>query len=439
MAVSHDVRGYTRPAVEAISYQKAEPAWMRDLRLGAWDVFERTSWPTMLDEEWRKTDIRGLKLDAIAPFAEPSGNGVELPAEISASGDTAERGGLVVQRDSLTYSVQVRDELKRQGVVFCDLDTAVREFPELVQRYFLTAVPTTYNRFAALHTALWSGGSFVYVPRDVDVKLPLQASFWAQQPGVALFPHTLVVAERGSRVTYIDQYLSTGVHDGTQTLSDSVVELRALEGSEIRYISLQQLGEGAWHFGIERARVAKDAKVNFLVAALGSTFSKTNADAILEEQGAETEMLGFYFADRDQFFDHHTLQDHVAPHTTSDLLFKGALTDVARSMFAGLIRVHEGAQKTNAYQNNRNLLLSKDARANSEPKLEIGANDVRCTHGATAGPVEELQIFYLMCRGIPRVVAERLIVEGFFDPVLQRVPLDGVRERLRASIDEKVI
>lgn len=439
MAVSQDVRGYTRQAVEALSYQKAEPAWMRDLRLKAWDVFERTSWPTMQEEEWRKTDIRSLKLDAIAPFSEPSGNGVELPAEISASGDTAERGGLVVQRDSLTYRAQVQDELQRQGIVFCDLDTAVRDYPELVQRYFLTAAPPTYNRFAALHTAFWSGGSFVYVPPDVEVKLPLQASFWAQQQGVALFPHTLVVADRGSRVTYIDQYLSTGVQNGTQTLNDAVVELRALEGSEIRYISLQQLGEGAWHFGIERARLAKDAKVNFLVAALGSKFSKTNADAILEEQGAETEMLGFYFADKDQFFDHHTLQDHIAPHTTSDLLFKGALTDVSRSVFAGLIRVHEGAQKTNAYQNNRNLLLSKDARANSEPKLEIGANDVRCTHGATAGPVEELQVFYLMCRGIPRVVAERLIVEGFFDPVLQRVPLDGVRERLRASIDEKVI
>ncbi len=419
---------------------KSEPEWMRQRRIDAWDVFEQMAWPTLSEEEWRRTDIRGFKLQSLTPFTEPNGQVSALPAEISASGDVADRGGLIVQRDGLTQTTQLQERLQQQGVIFCNLDTAVRNYPELVKKHFMTGCVTpAYNRFAALHAAFWSGGSFVYVPRGVEVTLPLQASFWAQHTGSAMFPHTLVITERDSRVVYIDQYLSSDTEGETQTLNCPVVELLPMSGSEIRYVSLQQLGRGAWHFGVQRARITQDSRVNFLVASLGSTFNKSNIDAVLEGPGATTEMLGFYFGDGNQLVDHHTLQDHVAPHTTSDLLFKGALKDTSRSVYSGSINVHKGAQKTNAYQNNRNLLLSPDARADSIPKLEIGANDVRCTHGATAGPIEEVQIFYLMCRGVPRIQAERLIVEGFFDPVLQRVPLEGVRERLRASIDEKIV
>ncbi|HLZ24048.1 MAG TPA: hypothetical protein VKQ30_18190, partial [Ktedonobacterales bacterium] len=199
--------GFTREAVEALSHQKAEPDWVRQKRLDAWDVFERMPWPSMQEEEWRKTDVRGLKLQRLASFTEPNGaaQGGDLPAEISASGDVAERGGLVIQRDSMTVSNQLQEELRRQGVVFCDLDAAVRDYPELVRRYFQTCVPVDFNRFSALHNSFWSGGSFVYVPKGADVTLPLQASFWASKPGAAMFPHTLVIADRDSRVTYIDQ------------------------------------------------------------------------------------------------------------------------------------------------------------------------------------------------------------------------------------------
>jgi Fe-S cluster assembly protein SufD len=439
MVVTKQSYAYDRETVEAISRQKSEPAWMRAKRLEAWEAFDSAPWPTTYTDEWRRTDLRGFKLQTITPFVDRDGTGVDVPEEVSATGDMAQRGGLIVQRNSSTESVSLRDEPQAKGAIFCDLETAVRDYPDLVQRALGTVVANDYNKFTALNGAFWSGGTFLYVPSGADVALPLQASFWAQEQGSALFPRTLIVTERDSRVTYIDQFLSTSTAGEVQTLNDAVVELSVGPGSVVRYISLQQLGMGAWNFQVQRARIAKDAKVNFLIVGLGSTFSKANIDAVLEGQGSETEMLGFYFPDQKQFADFHTLQEHVAPHTTSDLLFKGALKDKARSVFSGLINVHQGAQKTNAYQNNKNLLLSSEARSDSNPKLEIGANDVRCTHGATIGQLEEEQVFYLMCRGVPRVQAERLIVEGFFDPILQRVPLEGVRERLRTSIDEKIV
>ncbi len=210
------------------------------------------------------------------------------------------------------------------------------------------------------------------------------------------------------------------------------------DGAGLRCIHLQEWGAGVHNFSTQRVLLGRDATINWLVVTLGGSLSRADVQAFLNGPGATAEMLGIFFADGHQHFDHHTMQVHNAPSAGSDLLFKGTLNDTARSVFSGLIQVAPGAQKTDSYQLNRNLLLSDKARADSIPNLEIQANDVRCTHGASVGPVDPEQLFYLMAHGLSRAEATRLIVEGFFEPVVARIPLEGVRQRLWASIERKM-
>jgi Fe-S cluster assembly protein SufD len=255
------------------------------------------------------------------------------------------------------------------------------------------------------------------------------------RPGAALFPHTLIVAEPESRVTYIEESLSATLEG--LALNCAAIEVVARRGSRVRVATLQEWGRHVFHYSLQRARVKRDATVSSLVVTLGGRLSRVEVQSALEAEGGTSEMLGLYLADGDQHVDHSTLQLHMAPHTNSDLLFKGALRDRARSAFAGLIKVFKGAQRTDAYQKNRNLLLSPDARADSLPNLEIEADDVRCSHGATIGQVDELQLFYLMSRGLQRIEAERLLVRGFFEEVLARVPLPLLKEQIRRAVQRR--
>jgi Fe-S cluster assembly protein SufD len=440
------LRGFTREAVEALSRAKGEPDWAREARLAAWVVYEATPMPTPRDEEWRRTSLRGLKLDQVRPFAphhEPVARLAELPEaaraglEAVGAGGASPRAGLLVQHNSSVVYTALDEVLAGQGVIFTSLDAAVREHPELVRRYFMTgAVPATHDKFSALHGAFWSGGTFIYVPRDVAVALPLQSRVWADADAPAVFAHTLVVAEQGASVAFIDEFVSpTGEGQG---FSNGAVELYTGAGAQVRYFSVQDWGRHVYHFSTQRVVGQRDSTTNSLNILLGSKLTKSNVESALDGPGATSEMLGIAFGDGTQHFDQHTLQDHLRPNTTSDLLFKGVLRDRARSVFAGLIKVEPGAQKTNAYQANRNLLLSEHARVDSMPKLEIGANDVRCTHGATMGQVEPEYLFYLMARGLARTDAERLIVEGFLDEIVQRIPLEEVRDRLNVAIQQKM-
>jgi len=245
----------------------------------------------------------------------------------------------------------------------------------------------------------------VLVPRGVQVEVPLQAMTYLDAAGTAVFPHTILVVEEGASVTFID-----------------------------RYVSLQDWGRGVTHLSVQRADIQRDAQVRSLAVAFGGDLSRTEVESILSGPGGHSEMLGVYFTDGSQHFDHRSLQDHIAPHCTSDLLYKGALRDASRVVYSGLIHVAPGANGTNAFQTNRNVVLSDDARADSIPNLEIENNDVRCSHAASVGPVDEDEIFYLQTRGIARDEAERLIVTGFFQEVLDRVPLDEVRSSLESAI-----
>jgi Fe-S cluster assembly protein SufD len=264
------------------------------------------------------------------------------------------------------------------------------------------------------------------------VALPLQSLTFLDEDDAAVFPHTLIVVGREADVTFIDRYVSPNL---TRALSDAVVEIHAGAASRVGYVSLQEWGSGVSHFSVQRAYLERDAELRSLSVAFGADLSRTEVETVLAEPGASSEMLGLYFADRDQHFDHRTLQDHLAPNCRSDLLYKGALKGASRAIYSGWIHVHKDAQKTDAYQTNRNIVLSEHAKADSIPNLEIEANDVRCGHGASVGPVDEEVLFYLESRGIPRAEAERLVVFGFFREVLDRVGLDEVRTGLERAIE----
>jgi Fe-S cluster assembly protein SufD len=399
--------------------------------------------PTPRDEEWRRTDIRPLRLDLVQPFGPqypvaPALDG--LPAELQAAvaaGDA--RSGLFVQRGPSPALRELDSDLARQGVLLMDLDQLARERPDYFERYFMTEAVRPDEKFAALHGAFTTGGAFLYVPRGVKVDLPVQALYWADSPDHAIFPHTLIVAEPGSEVNVVEQHASapTSASDG-QGFASAVVEIIARQGAKVRYSCLQEWGPSVWSFTTLRALVERDATVETLVGGFGGKLSKNRVDTLLVGPGASGKMLGILFGAERQHFDYHTLQDHAAPNTTSDLLYKCALKDHARSVFSGMIRAHKQAQKTDAVQTNRNLLLSEHCRADSIPNLEILANDLRCTHAAAVAPVDEEQIFYLMSRAIPRPDAVRLIVEGFFEPLLEQIPLPGLRERIRATVERKL-
>jgi Fe-S cluster assembly protein SufD len=280
-------------------------------------------------------------------------------------------------------------------------------------------------------------GVLVYVPRGVHVEQPLHSVFWGPGANLAYFSHILVWVDDEASLTYVHEAASNTEPEG-QTLHAGIVELHVGSGANLRFVELQSWGEHVWNFTHERAQVGRDGNLDWIFGAVGSQLTKNFSDLDLIGRGATGRMSGFYFTDGVQHLDHDTQQNHLAPDTTSDLLFKGALRERSRSVWQGMIYVAPGAQKTDGYQANRNLVLSEKARADSIPGLEILADDVRCTHGATVGKIDADQVFYLRSRGIPYQEAERLIVEGFFDPIMQRIPFEGVRTRFQDAIEEKM-
>jgi len=432
-------KGISAEAVEALSAFKGEPEWLREKRLQAWRTFERLPLPTLRDEAWRYTDISDVVIEDFIPYApspEVSSEG-DLPEAVQrliAEGE--ENSALMVQHNSETAYSRMAEELERKGVVFTDLHTALREHEDLIRDRLFGLVPEDYDKFAALSAAAFSGGSFLYVPRGVDVEVPIQSYRWLDVIG-SIMPRTLVVVGENASVTYIDEYASADGED--PAFSNGAVELYVGQGASLRYVSLQNWERNVLHFNTIRSETEKDATINSLVVSLGSQLSRTNVEAGLTAPGSDSEMLGLYFADSNQVLDHHTLQDHISHTAHSDLLYKGALRDESATVFSGLIRVEPGAQKTDAYQTNRNIILgTDDAFAVSLPNLEIMADDVKCSHGSTTGQVDETELFYLMSRGIPRHEAEKLVVFGFFGEVTSRVPLKGLKEKLDRAIEGKI-
>jgi Fe-S cluster assembly protein SufD len=410
----------------ALSELPSAPGYIEELRREAFERFETLPIPSQETEEWRYTDLSDLEL-SFRPHV--PGHGRDLP------GVEDERAGVQVQHDSSVAMTTSNQDLEERGVIFCDLDEAAAKYEELVAPHLHRLVRTDRTKFSALHGAFRTGGTFLYVPPGATVELPLQTLTYLDEENGAVFPHTLIVAGDDSEVTFIDRFAGPDVERG---LSVAVAEIIVGRAARVRYTSIQEWGEGVTHLGVQRAEVNRDAEFRSLAIGFGASLARAEAEALLAEPGASSEMLGVYFADGTQHFDHRSEQDHAAANCTSDLLYKGALRDQSRGVYSGWVHVRPGAQKTNAMQTNRNIILSESAFARSIPNLEIEADDVRCGHAASVGPVEEEQLFYLMSRGIPRVEAERLIVFGFFNEVLDRITLDEVRESAATAIEAEL-
>ncbi|MFN2543260.1 MAG: Fe-S cluster assembly protein SufD [Actinomycetota bacterium] len=426
--------GFTKQTLDDLP---PSSAFVTSLRRQALAEFEAAPIPSQETEEWRYTDLSDFVFDHV-PFT-PGGSAQTLddvpPELLDAAGDVGDRAGLAIQRNSEVLTAHLLPELAARGVVFESLDRAATEHADVVERYLHAIVPSERTKFTALHAAFRSGGSFVYVPPGVTVELPLQAMTYLDSDGAAIFPHTLLVVGDDAEVTFIDRYVSP---DLGRSLSDAVVEIHAGNASRVRYISLQDWGSGVTHLSVQRAVLGRDAELRSLSVQFGGDLARSEFESILAEPGGHSEMLGLFFAGAQQHVDHRTLQDHVAPNCTSNLLYKGALKEASRAIYSGWVHIRPNASRSDAFQTSRNLVLSEHAKADAIPNLEIENNEVRCGHAASVGPVEEDTLFYLQSRGIPREEAERLIVFGFFQEVLDRVALTEVREGLAAAIEREL-
>ncbi len=406
-------------------------------RFNAWDNFDNLPMPTTSEEAWRRTDIKSLNTADFVIYHGDKQIDFPQPPEQLLNPLVGELQGpqLVLTPDRITRTGNL-SELRDQGVIFTDLLNAEKENGELITSLRGQIVASNEGKFAALASAFADKGVLIYVPRYVQVSQPLHSVLWAPGTGLANFSHVIVWLEEGASLTYVHEAASPT--ESGQVLHAGIVEIRVGQGANLRFVELQSWGENVWNFSHERARVEQDGNLDWVLGAIGSHLTKDFSEIDLVGKGAVGKMSGFYFTDGNQHLDHDTQQNHRAPNTTSDLLFKGALKDNSRSVWQGMIYVAPGAQRTDGYQANRNLSLSPNARADSIPGLEILADDVRCTHGSTVGKIDPELVFYLQSRGLPQDVAERLVVEGFFDPVMQRIPFDGVRERLKTGIRNKM-
>jgi Fe-S cluster assembly protein SufD len=414
------------------------PGFLRDLRAQAFEEWRVQPVPSQQTEEWRYTDLEQFDVEGFAPFAE-GGRAATLDDVADdvqeATGDIGERAGLQIQRNSEVVTTHLDPRLEAKGVVFCDLDVAAERHPDLVEKHLHQLVETGRTTFTALHAAFRSGGTFVYVPAGVELSSPLQTLTYLDAEGAAVFPRTLLIADEGAEVTFIDRYASPALRG----FSDAIVEIFAGAGSRVRYVNLQDYGEGVTHLAVQRMRLSRDADVKALGVAFGGSLARTEVESVLAEDGASSELLGVYFGDGQQHIDHRSIQDHVGSRTSSDLLYKGAMRDRSNAIYTGTVIIEQGAHRCNAYQTNRNILLSDHAKAHSVPNLEILTNDpTRCGHAASVGPVSEDELFYLQSRGIARDEATRLIVRGFFAEVLDRIDIPEVRDGVEAAIESEL-
>jgi Fe-S cluster assembly protein SufD len=374
--------------------------------------------PSTSDEPWRFTDLRGFDPDTFLSNGHVRGQAGDVAAETLLDLDVA--GFAAVTEDGI--------EIERvpAGVTFASLR----------DHELLGALVGGDEKFAAHNAALWEHGLLVHVPKGVVLEKPLYVRIANTHADGALFWRLLVVADPESRFSIVEEYVSAS--PDLAGYSNAVSELFVGQGAKVEYVSLQSLSPQTWHFASHRARVDRDAELDWVAGGFGSKKGKTRIQNDLAGSGATSRVTGAYFADGDQHLDYDTFQEHIAPNTTSDFAFKGALRDRARAVWRGMIKVEKDAQKTNAYQENRNLILSERAHADSIPGLEIEANDVRCTHGATISPVNRDELFYAMARGISRGEAERLIVRGFFTDVLNRIEMEPVREAVTEALEARI-
>ncbi len=421
-------RGLDREVVEQISYMKQEPDWMRAFRLHAYEHFLRRPMPT-----WG-ADLSGINFDEIYYYIKPTEkqgrSWDELPEEIKRTYDRlgipeAEKkflAGVGAQYESEVVYHNLKEEWERLGVIFVDTDTAVRLYPDLVREYFGTVVPPEDNKFAALNSAVWSGGSFIYVPANVKVDIPLQAYFRINAEAMGQFERTLIICEPGSYVHYVEG--CTAPIYTTDSLHSAVVEIIVKEGARCRYTTIQNWSKNVYNLVTKRAVAYRDATMEWVDGNLGSKITMKYPSVYMVEPGAKAEILSVAFAGAGQHQDPGGKVVHAAPHTQSSIVSKSIAKDGGRAGYRGLVKVYPGAKGSRCAVRCDALILDPRSRSDTYPYMEIDEEDVSITHEATVSKVSDEQLFYLMSRGIKEDEAMNMIVRGFIEPIVKELPLE---------------
>ncbi len=414
----------TRASVEALSTQRQEPDWLLAVRLRAFEAFEQLAMPDQRTEGWRRTSLRGLNLDAFNPM--PPAN------TLSAVGD----GALARQAGATLFAFRSGTPMRQEslgGGRVMDLQEALQEplLATRIQKYFSQVVAPEADKFTAMHYAFFNAGVVVFIPHATAISDPVWITYDFDDPDRAAMIHTLIIADDESSVDVVEELR------GVAGLASGVVEQAIGANAHVRYVHLQRFAPNAWNFSTQRAQLAQDASFRTLNAATGSRMARNTVQVVLEGRGSQADLLGIVDVRGRQHVDFETLQDHFGDGTRSDLVIHNALRDRASTNFTGLIRINKVARQTESSQEQKNILLSDAARADSDPKLEILNNDViRCTHGAAVGPVDEEMVFYLQSRGLERSTAEQLIVEGFFQSTLARLQSPRVEQAVWTAVSE---
>lgn len=420
--------------IAELSKRLGEPAWMKEKRLAAWRAYQALGMP-----KWDRTDLSGVNLDNLvihdAEAEELSIDG--MPEDVRAIVEQrSDESALLIQIDSGRTWAQIPDRLREQGVIACDFKAAIRDHEEIVKENFMSAVPFDEDKLTALHYAAATSGFLVYVPKNTAVEIPIELRFYSEKPGLGLFPHVLIVADQGAEVTVVEGVAS--VDHEVQRIVGEVVELCPKNGAQIRFGFVQNWDERTFNFTTRRAFVSRDARVEWMGGDFGSRLSRSHARSVMQGTGSESTNLSVFFGTDSQHLDVGMTMLHVGDHTASDMLTKGVLDDRARVVYRGLTDIEGGARFTSGFQRENTMLLSKEARSDAIPGLEIDESEVQAGHAATVGQIDKVYLFYLMSRGLTKTDAIRLIVDGFFDPVLQRIPVEGVRDEIRLLIDRKM-
>ena len=411
------------------------PAWFRERQQEAWTRFVSMPMPMRKEQAWRFSNVAALDL---TPFSlgETVRQAERLEILERSAGLEQVAGRLIFADDHLLRRDPLDEKLRELGVICQPLERALIEHEELFRKHFM-AQPVALGsaKFAALHEALVTSGTFIYVPRGVEVELPIEIFHWLNRQDASVFPHTLLIADELSKVTVIERFQS--VHPTRRGFACGVNDLVAGRGAKITYVCTQDWGTNVVAVQVNATTADRDASAMSLNANVGAAYSRFESFSRITGEGGRSDLLAVAVVDGAQEFDARTLQDHASPHTTSDLLYKNALSERGRATFGGLIRVEPHAHFTDAYQTVRNLLLSDDSEANSMPGLEIMADNVKCSHGATSGQINEDEMFYLLARGIPASVARQLLVTGFLNEVVTRLDHPVIAGEVRALIDAK--
>lgn len=424
--------GFEAAAFEQFIEHRDDPDWVVDLRRKAFETFQDKQSTPLDPEEWKRIELRTFQ---------PQKYGVRPASDAAVQFDTllqdrAQFAGHVSHVDGSCKRTMLAAALSEKGVLFGDLSTLVKEHRELLEPHLQRATEQALDRFSAWHAAFWTGGTVLYVPRNVEISEPLHSLIGLSEDNAADFSHTLVILEDGASATLLEETVSAGEESGG--LHVGSVELLIGRGANLRYVQLQNWNEKVYHFARQAGHVAGDGFLQWTVGGLGGKLAHVHQTVDLDGRGAAAEVNGVTFAINRQVISYYTQQSHNAPDTRSDLLYKEVLRDRSRVVWRGMIRVEPEAQQTDGYQRSDALLLTPTCRNDAIPGLEIEADDVRCTHGATAGRVDEEQIFYCMCRGLTKYEAMHMIVEGFFQIVYDRIPVEIVRETLSQAVERKL-